>query len=120
MLSGSLQRMAFFGRVGVEKKKLHEMKSFNLFFFSYMEHGCDAWRFSSHTATMRLTKKHTNEVRVKRQKELPLVFLPLDFFYDWVRKVSPHLNKCNLLLLCFSDPCSQTLWLDFTLAIFSP
>lgn len=74
--------MAFFGRVGVEKKKLHEMKSFNLFFFSYMDHGCDAWRFSSHSATMRLTKKHTNEIQVKRQKELSLVFLPLDIFYD--------------------------------------
>ena len=72
--------MVFFGRVGVEKKKLQKMRSFNLFFSSYMEHGCDAWRFSSHIAIMRLTK-HTKEVRVKRQKELSMVFLPLDFFF---------------------------------------
>lgn len=51
--------MSFFARVGVEKKKLHEMRSFNLFSSSYMEHGCDAWRFSSLIATMRLTKRST-------------------------------------------------------------
>ena len=92
--------MVFFGRVGVEKKKLQKMRSFNLFFSSYMEHGCDAWRFSSHIAIMRLTKKHTKEVRVKRQKELSMVFLPLDFFLllHILQEISPGCSLEGMML----------------------